>query len=56
MSVICADKREEVIAKAKQDLLQFTNIDSSPEEMAVLDTFLFRAWQMGWLEEYERNE
>ena len=24
--------------------------------MAVLDSFLFRCWQMGWLKKYELNE
>lgn len=53
MSDICTDNRFEVIAKAKQALLDSTNIESSPDEMAVLNDFLFRCWQMGWLDEYE---
>ena len=48
-TISCGDDRFEVIAKAKTDILAHTNIESSPEEMAVLDNFLFRAWQMGWL-------
>lgn len=42
----------EIIAKAKQALLDSTNIDTSPKEMACLDDFLFRCWQMGWLDAY----
>ena len=42
-----------IIAKAKQALLDSTNIDTSPEEMKVLNDFLFRCWQMGWLDDYD---
>ena len=49
---ICGDNRFEIIQNAKDDLKQATNIDSSPDEMKVLDSFLFRAWQMGWLDKY----
>lgn len=56
MSDICGDNRFEIIAEAKSDLLEYTNINDSPEEMAVLDSFLFRCWQMGWLKKYEVNE
>ena len=52
MSELCTDNRFEVIAKAKAALLDSTNIESSPEEMAVLNNFLFRCWQMGWLDRY----
>lgn len=45
----------EIIAKAKQALLDSTNIDTSPDEMACLDNFLFRCWQMGWLDKYEKD-
>lgn len=48
----CNDNRFEIIEKAKQDLLNSTNIDSSKDEMKVLDNFLFRCWQMGWLKKY----
>lgn len=50
---ICGDNRFEIIAKAKQALLDSTNIDTSPDEMAVLDEILFRCWQMGWLDKYD---
>ena len=48
----CGDNRFEIIGKAKQDLLKSTNIDSSKDEMKVLDNFLFRCWHMGWLNQY----
>lgn len=47
----CGDDRFELIAKAKQKLLDATNIDSSPDEIAALDNILFRCWQMGWLDQ-----
>ena len=56
MSDICGDNRFEIIAEAKSDLLEATNINDSPEEMAVLDSVLFRCWQMGWLKKYDLNE
>ena len=48
---VCADNRFELIAKARDALLESTNIEDSPDEMAVLDNILFRCWQMGWLDE-----
>lgn len=53
MGEICGDNRFEIIDKAKEALIESTNIETSPEEMAVLDNFLFRCWQMGWLDKYE---
>jgi hypothetical protein len=49
----CGDNRFEVIKRAKEDLLRSTNIEKAMDEMAVLDSVLFRAWQMGWLKQYE---
>ena len=49
MTDICWDNRFKVIAEAKKDLLESTNIEMAPDEMAVLDSFLLRCWQMGWL-------
>ena len=49
----CDDSRFELIKKYKQRLLDATNIDDSPEEMAVIDNILFRFWQMGWLAKLE---
>jgi hypothetical protein len=50
----CIGREFEIIARAKQALLDSTNIDTSPDEMACLDSFLFRCWQMGWLDKYEK--
>lgn len=56
MTDICGDNRFEVIAEAKKDLLESTNIEMSPDEMSVIDNILFRCWQMGWLRQYETYE
>lgn len=53
---MCTDGRFKIIAKAKKDILETTNINTSPEEMKVLDNFLMRCWQMGWLKMYEQQE
>lgn len=53
MSDICTDNRFEVIERYKQKLIEATNIEQSPKEMEVLDSLLFRFWQMGWLERKE---
>lgn len=53
MGDICGDNRFEIIKKAKAELLESTNIETSEDEMKVLDNFLFRCWQMGWLERYD---
>ena len=46
---ICTDNRFEIIAAYKKKLIEGTNIESSPDEMAVIDNILFRFWQMDWL-------
>ena len=51
----CGDNRFEVIKKAKDYLLEYTNIESSPEEMTVIDNILFRIWQCGWLKQFEED-
>lgn len=43
----------ELIERYKKQLVESTNIKSSPDEMAVIDSILFRFWQMGWLKEQE---
>lgn len=48
----CTGSEFEIIASAKQALLDSTNIESSPDEMKVLNDFLYRCWQMGWLDKY----
>ena len=56
MGCICGDNRFEIIKKAKGDIIQKTNIQSSEDEMKVLDNILFRCWQMGWLDNYDTNK
>lgn len=56
MADFCDDNRFELIEKYKQKLIEETNIDSAPDEMKVLDTILFRFWQMGWLDKLEQTE
>lgn len=53
MNDICLDNRFKLIEKYKKRLIKATNIETSPEEMAVLDDILFRFWQMGWLDRLE---
>ena len=50
---VCSDNRFDIIEKAKKDIINSTNIESSPDEMKVLDNILFRCWQMGWLDKYD---
>lgn len=49
---VCGDNRFEIIAKAKEDIISATNIEDAKDEMECLDSFLFRCWQMGWLDKY----
>ena len=53
MSGAICDGRFEIIEKAKRHLIEATNIETSQDEMKVLDSFLFRCWQMGWLNKYD---
>lgn len=50
---VCGDNRYEVVDRARKDILSKTNISSNQDELKVLDSFLFRCWQMGWLQGYE---
>ena len=56
MADYCDDNRFELINKYKQKLIDGTNIETAPDEMAVIDDILFRFWQMGWLDKLERPE
>ena len=56
MANICGDDRFKIISKAKEILIKSTNIETSPKEMEVLDNFLFRCWQMGWLNKYKAGK
>lgn len=53
---IYRDNRFEIIARAKKDLLESTNINTAEDEMRVIDDFLFRCWQMGWLDKYDESK
>ena len=53
---LCGDNRFELIEKYRKELIEATNIESSPDEMAVLNTILFRFWQMGWLDRLEKKK
>lgn len=53
---ICGDNRFEIIEKAKRSLIESTNIETSEDEMKVIDDFLFRCWQMGWLDKYDTEQ
>lgn len=53
MMEVCTDNRFKIIERAKKDILESTNIHTSPDEMKVLDNFLYRCWQMKWLKKYE---
>lgn len=55
MGEMCNDNRFEVIEKFKKQLIEHTNIETSADEMACLDSFLFRCWQMRWLEKIEKS-
>ena len=52
----CGDTRFRIIARAKEHLFQATNIAEDKKELQVLDSFLLRCWQMGWLKQYEDAE
>ena len=54
MNDLCDDNRFELIEKYKKELIDATNIETAPDEMAVLDDILFRFWQMGWLDSVDR--
>jgi len=53
MSDLCNDNRFKLIEKYKKKLIKSTNIESSQDEMKVLDNILFRFWQMGWFDKLE---
>ena len=54
MADLCDDGRFELIEKYKLMLIESTNIIDSKDELNVLDTILFRFWQMGWLDKLEQ--
>lgn len=46
----CTDGRFEMIERVKNKLIEATNIETSEDDMKVIDNILFRFWQMDWLE------
>lgn len=54
MSDMCNDNRFELVAKYKAKLIESTNIETSADEMTVIDNILFRMWQIGWLDRLEQ--
>lgn len=56
MAELCTDNRFEMIEKYKKALIEGTNIETSSDEMKVIDNVLFRFWQMGWLEKLETTD
>lgn len=56
MNEVCGDNRFEMISKAKNHLIESTNIETAADEMKVLDSFLYRCWQMGWLDRYDTSK
>ena len=56
MPDLCTDNRFELIDKYRQRLVQATNIAMNLDEMKVLDSILFRFWQMGWLDRLEEEK
>ena len=55
MADLCDDGRFELIGKYKLMLMDSTNISDSEDELKVLNTILFRFWQMGWLDKLEQQ-
>lgn len=53
---VCTDNRFELISKYKNKLIEGTNIEAREDEMAVIDSILFRCWQMDWLDKLECYE
>ena len=53
---VCGDDRFDLIGKAKAKLLEATNIEMRPDEMAAIDSILFRCWQMGWLDKLRDDD
>lgn len=53
---MCNDNRFELIKKYKDKLIEATNIETSKAEMDVIDSVLFRFWQMGWLDRLEDED
>lgn len=51
MNEICTDNRFKIIEKVKDHLIESTNI--TQKELEVVDSILFRLWQLKYLENVE---
>ena len=51
---VCSDNRFKIIEKVKNHLLEATNIQ--PKEIEVLDSILFRLWQLKYFDNVEVEE
>lgn len=51
MSDRCNDNRFEIIEDVKKHLIESTNIATNDKELVVLDSILFRLWQLGYLKD-----
>lgn len=54
MNGICTDNRFKIIEKVKDHLIESTNI--TQKELEVVDSILFRLWQLKYLENVEVEE
>ena len=52
---ICDDNQFKVIKELKEYIIEATNIETSPDEMKVLDDICFRLWQLGLTLETKRK-
>lgn len=52
----CDETKFRAITRAKEHLFKTTNIAENKKELEVLDSFLLRCWQIGWLKQYEDAE
>lgn len=53
--MLCTDNRFKVIEELKNYIIEATNIETSPDEMKVLDDFCFRLWQLDLTLETKRK-
>lgn len=54
MNEVCGDNRFKIIEKVKNHLIVSTNI--TPKELEVVDSILFRLWQLEYFENVEVEE
>ena len=54
MTNTCDDNRFQLIEKYKTEIVAATNIEDCKDEMNVIDSILFRFWQIGWLDKLEK--